>query len=63
MLQSGLNYKKIFWASEQFIIESGFKSRAGYDGARTVFDIFGWAMVVWENQVEKWINQTSKDFF
>ena len=32
MLQSGLNYKK----NSRFIIESGFKSRAGYDGARMV---------------------------
>ena len=37
MLQSGLYYKKLFLAQNLwFINESGFKSRAPYDGAHTV---------------------------
>ena len=37
MLQSGLYYKKFFKTKKPRLInESGFKSRAGYNGARTV---------------------------
>ena len=37
MLQSGLYYKKFFKTQKPRLInESGFKSRAGYNGVRTV---------------------------
>ena len=34
-LQSGLYYKKLFWPQNmQFVTMNGFKSRAGFNGAR-----------------------------